>query len=211
MSGRDRASEEDELAWLSARLREHNRQVQWMVVLALFSAAALWFVCYAGCYWATLLFLTVAGGVDTQPPRIFPALFIYGAALLMAAAWVSQKLTLDDRPKDERSVLGVCADFLLAIPRVTLAIGATACAWQSLSRQELEFAAEFVACLRRDGRMPLHGVPVEIPERRMRQKILLALQIAGVIQVARKDRVAWISLVPDNRPGENLGQTEKRQ
>ena len=96
-----------------------------------------------------------------------------------------------DKPAGE-----IIADFLLAIPRMTLAIGGTLAAWQRLSDPDLAQAANFLHRLAQATRLPMSGVHVEIPDPAAATRILFALQITQVIDAHRDGQEFWLKLNP---------------
>ncbi len=193
MSARD-----ERLSPTAAALRDHfarhNRRVAVLVALTLFLATGLWFISYAIVYWLTLLFLSAAHGLEARPPDTFPVLFIYSAALLIIVSWIARAIFPNDTARDDKSLFEIAADFLLAVPRATLAIWGNLSAWQRLTDDELELAAGLVKLLRDEPRLPLQSLPVELPDRASRRKILLALQLSQVIKIRRTNSVTWLSL-----------------
>lgn len=174
----------------------HNRLVFLVALLTLCVAAALWFVVYALLYWIAVLFTASTRGMDAQPPDILPALFIYSGALLVLLTWLANCRRTNDLPRDEQTLLTIAADLLLAIPRATIAVWANLSAWQSLTEPELHLAAELLARLERERRIPLHQLPLEIPGESARMNILLALQLTDQLRVYRSGGETWLACVP---------------
>lgn len=191
---------DDELAKITRALRlhfaEHNLRVALLSLLTLVASLALWFLLRATARWLSLLTISAVQGTDARLPRSLDSIFLFAAATSLFVAWVDRRMTTDDRARDHKSAAEIVWEILLAIPRSTLAIGATLSAWQHLSRLELTTAATLVARLRAHRRMPLHTLPLEIPEEALREKILFALQLVQVVEVRREDREFWISLNP---------------
>ena len=191
---------EQRLAWLRRRFAEHNQLVLLLAVLTLFVAAGLWFVLFAVLFWLSLLFTSVADGVDAQRPDILPALFIYAAGLLLLLTWMAGSRFANAPLKDKKSPLEIAAEFLLAVPRATLAVWGNLSAWQKLDEREMELATDLIARLLEERRVPLHQVPLDIPEPRDRMKILLALQLIEVLQVSNSDATVWLSIRSKREP-----------
>ncbi len=179
---------------LRTHFQRHNRRVAYLASLTIFVAAGLWFISYAIVYWLTLLFLSATRGVEARPPDTFPALFIYSALLMIFVSWLARVLFPDETPNDDKSVAVIATDFLLAVPRATLAVWGNLSAWQRLSDDDLELAAHLVELLREEPRLPLQTLPVEMPGQAARRKILLALQLAQIIKMRRSNGVVWVSL-----------------
>lgn len=188
------AQETPTIRALRARFAQHNRQVLLLAGLTLFAAAALWVIAYAVVSWLALLFVSAVRGIEARPPETLPALFIYAAATLVLVSWWARRFSIDDTPRDEKSGLEIATEFLLAIPRMTLAIWGNLSAWQRLSDPEIEQAAAVIERLSAEGRVAWHSLGLDIPSRAARQKILLALQLAQLIHVRRIEGNLWIYL-----------------
>ena len=184
------------IAWLRRRFAQHNRLVALVAVLTLIVAAALWYLLFAILYWLALIFASVSHGVDARPPDILPVLFIYAAGLLLLITWIAGSRYLDGPLKDKKSPFEIVAEFILAVPRATLAVWGNLSAWQRLDPREMELAAEFLGRLLDEGRIPLHELPLEIPDPKTRMRILLALQLIEALNVKRSDGTVWLSLPP---------------
>ncbi len=181
---------------LRLHFSRHNARVVLLAALTLAAAAVLWAALYLLAQWLTLLASVAISGEDTPVPRAFPATFAAVAAGLLGCAWLDRRLTPDERARNEKTAREILTDFVLAIPRVTLAAWGTLTAWQRLSRTDLALAAALIEQLATLHRMPLHAAGIEIPDAAAREKILFALQLTEVIDVRRNDRGFWIALHP---------------
>lgn len=187
------------IAWLRARFSEHNRLVVILAVLTLLVTAGVWYLLFAVLYWLAFLFASVRHGIDARPPDSLPALFIYSAGLLLLFTWLARKRLDNEMPKDEKTPWEIAMEFLLAVPRATLAIWGNVTAWQRLDARELSLAADLVNWIEDDGRVPLQEVPIEIPDPADRMRILLALQLIEVIQLRHSEDAMWLSLAPKSQ------------
>lgn len=181
---------------LRAHIADHNFRVALLTLLTLLGAIVLWFLLHATLHWLALLAVTVVKGVDARAPAFVDQAFWFAAATLLALAWIDRRFRPDDRPRDHKSAAEIAWEILLAIPRATFAIGSTLSAWQNLDPRELTTAAELIERLGHDRRMPLHALPLEIPNERLRLKILFALQLLQIIEIRRENRELWVSLSP---------------
>ena len=97
---------------------------------------------------------------------------------------MSRKLRQNHAPQDHKGIGGHLVDLVLAVPRVTLSVFGTGGAAARLNDTELGYAW---ALLRRmdesNAPLPMQSVPVEIPNEAMRNKILLTLQLSGLIEI----------------------------
>lgn len=190
------ASPREIAATVRSELAGHNLRVVLLALLAAVAAGILWGALYGIAYWLTLLFLTAARGVDTPVPADFRVSFFAIAGGLLAYACIDRWLHPDDRPRDTPTTGEIAFDFVLMIPRVTLAVWSTLTAWQPLNRRELERAASFVQQLENERRIRLQSMPIEIPNERARDRILLALQLTRFIDIRREDQEYWVTLNP---------------
>ena len=184
------------IALLRRAFAEHNRLVILVAILALIIAAALWYLLYAALFCLAFLASPVFGGMNGHPPEAFPALFIYAAGLLVLLTWVAGKYSPNEVLKNDKSLLEIASEFLLIVPRATLAVWGNLSAWQRLSPDEIEMAADFLEHLDAARRIPLYHVALDIPNAGARMRILLALQLTGQIRVHRTDGEVWIAPAP---------------
>jgi len=171
------------------RLREHfhrhNRRVLALTLVTFLLAAGLWAALYFVMWW-----LVVLGGVTVNPFDFHPPTgplargFIATAVVLCLFAWLTRRLRPNEVPVDHKGIGGNMLDVLLAIPRLTLAIFGAGAATARLNSHELEYAWDLLGRMNEaGGRLAMQTLPVEIPDRRMRRRILLALQLSGIIEI----------------------------
>ena len=180
--------------WLRGRFAEHNRLVILLAALTLLVTAGVWYLLFAVLYWLTFLFGSVVRGMDARPPDALPAFFIYSAGLLLLLTWFARKRLDNAMPKDEKTPGEIAMEFLLAVPRATLALWGNVSAWQKLDERELGLAAELIERIVDEERVPLHEVPVDIPDPRDRERILTALQLIDVLNVRQGEDAVWLTL-----------------
>jgi hypothetical protein len=170
---------------LRARLREHNRRVLALTLIAAGFAAALWAGLYFVVWWMFILAESIFAPVDFQPaagPLIRG--FIATAALLCAFAWVARLLRPNEAPRDHKSYGEHALDVVLAIPRATLAAFGTGGAAARLSDEEIRLAWNLLRKMKdRDSPVHVAELPVDIPNDAMRDRILLALQLCGIVAI----------------------------
>ena len=179
---------------LRREIASHNRQVLLIATFTLLVAALLWTVLYAVCCWAVLFSFIVADSARESVPPGFGLLFAIAALCSVIYAWLDSRLTPHALPRDDKRLPEIAADFLLALPRITLAVWGTLRAWLWLSQAECVMAAEFLHRLQRARRAAMHSVPLDIPGGPQRFRILFALQIIRVIEMRRDGNETWITL-----------------
>ena len=179
---------------LRREIIRHNLRVACIALFTLLVAAGLWVVLYAVCAWVILLFFVAVDSQHPALPRGFTVLFAVAAACSVAYAWVDRHFTPHSLPRDDKTSGEVITDFLLALPRITLTIWGTLRAALWLPASERAAAATFLHRLAAERRLPLHRVPVEIPDAPARFRILFALQILEVIDLHRDESEITIRL-----------------
>lgn len=179
---------------LRAHFFRHNLRVLLLAAGTALAATACWVVLYGVCCWLLVLAFAVFELPFTRVPRGFGTLFAVAALCAVAYAWIDQRLTPNARPTDKKPVAEIAADFVLAIPRMTLAIGGTLRAWLRLSEMELRQAAELLHRLAEEKRVPMSGVRLEIPDPPTAAHVLFALQLTQIIDVRRDDTEYWLRL-----------------
>jgi len=170
---------------LQEHLRRHNRSVLGLTLLTAGAAIALWTFLYCMVWWLFILGGTVFSFASFTPSAgIFFRCFLATAVLLCIGAWLSRKLRPNQAPRDHKGAGEHFMDLLLAVPRITLAIFGTGAAAARLNDAELESAWLLLRRMdRAGGPLPAQMVPVEIPNAAMRDKIIMALQFSGLIEM----------------------------
>jgi hypothetical protein len=185
---------------LRRRVRAHNFRVLGSTIFAVVVVIVLWIAAYAACYWLVLLFLTSVVGPYARMPARFSEGFGIVSGLLLAAAWVIRWLHPHPRPPDKKGRLAYALDFLLTLPRLTLGVGQNLSAWQSLRRSDLPAAVQLVDRVREVRKMPLHSLPVEIPDQRRRDRVVEALLQLHLLELGQDDRAGFLRLAPRDVP-----------
>ena len=165
----------------------HNVRVVLLSLGTLVFAAAAWVLIYAFCSWLLLLFVTVTNPLRQTMPHGFDALFGLVAICSIIYAWFDQQFTANVLPSDKKGIGEIIVDIILAVPRTTLAIGGTLRAWQHLSDLELRQAAALLRRLDGERRVPMSSVRQEIPDPDVAMRVILALQLAEIVEVQRDD------------------------
>ncbi len=181
---------------LRAHFKRHNRGVATLALGTFCAALALWLLLYGVCCWLIVLGLAAIDRSDLGIPRGFGFVFTVAALCAIGYAWIDRRLTPNELPRDDKRPAEVVSDFLLAIPRMMLAVGGTLAAWQRLSDADLEHAATFLHRLAEATRLPMSRVRLEIPDPAAAKRILFALQITQVIDAHRDGQEFWLKLNP---------------
>jgi hypothetical protein len=170
---------------LQEHFRRHNRLVLGLTLLTAGAALGLWGLLYGVIWWLFLLGGTAISDSGFTPSSgIFFKGFLAAAAVLCFTAWLSRKLRPNRAPRDHKAISEHFMDLLLAVPRITLAIFGTGGAAASLSEPELESAWLLLRRMdRADSPLPIQTVPADIPDAPTRDRVLMALQVSGLIEM----------------------------
>ena len=166
---------------LRRMLVRHNWHVLFLAVSTVFVAAAGWALVYGAMYWALLIALTLAKGAEAVAPPPFLSRFVSIGIVVCALLWLTRKRGAVERPRDSKSPFEVFMDFALALPRTTLAAWDTLFAFQFLDEKERSLAWRLLQRLDKTPALPAYALPQELPDPDTRQKILMALQLTGLI------------------------------
>jgi nitrate reductase NapE component len=170
---------------LRAHLQRHNRRVLGLMAAMFLIAAVLWVGLYFVVWWMFLIAGTAAKAADFHPVA-GPLMrgFAATGVLLCASAWIGRLMRPNEAARDHKNFGEHLMDVVLAVPRLTLAVVGTGGATARLSEPELEYAWEILRRMN-EGERPVRvsELPVEIPDAVMRRKIVLALQLSGVIEI----------------------------
>lgn len=177
---------------LRARIRRHNWHVAGLSLATLLGAAALWLAAYGIAYWLMLLALSATVGEEAQPLPYFRDCFIGLAATLLFFAWLHRRLNPDERPRDRKTAGEVAFDFVLLIPRMTLAVWGNLSAWLSLNAAELQGASDLLERVRAQKKVPLQTAPIDLPEEKSRERVLLSLLLLELLEIRKEDGALWL-------------------
>lgn len=172
---------------LREELSRHNRRVLGLAFLSAAAAVFFWALFYFLSYWLTLLAITVAGPMDVRMPEGFTMGFFMVAVGLCVVAAIGQWRHPHELPADHKPVGEIALDFLLAVPRMTLAVWGNLRAWQYLDRHELELGVRFLGALEHEQPIGMHRLPLHLPDPRTRSRVVLALQLIGFVETRRVD------------------------
>ncbi len=164
----------------------------------IFSAIGLG-VLYGGLYWVTMFLQTTLHGGDAVVPNVFHSAFGVSALGLILVAIVDAYLNPHERQVDDRPTIEHIGDILLFLPRLTLAMLQNFKVWPRISSAELPTAAKLMDRLRVKN-VPLQTLPLDIPNKRTRARVLVALQVANLAEVRTEDETLVLhlhALAPD--------------
>lgn len=195
----------DTATLLRQHLLRHNRQVILLSLVTFIAALLLWALLYGVLCWLLLLGFSVFDVPHPQIPRGLPILYAVTAVCMVLYESIDQRLTPNQRVRDRKPPLEVFSDFVLVLPRITLSIPGTLSAWCRLTPLEFQQAAALLHRVATHAHTPLSTMPLDIPEERSRNRILLTLQILQIIDLKREDHDFILKLNPLRPP--DLGLT----
>jgi hypothetical protein len=168
-------------------LAAHNRHVLTVSAGSLFVVAVVWVLTYFGLYWLILLALTIQNPLEAQPPVSYPVHFIFLATLIVAGVALATWNRPAPRPRDQKDWSEIALDFLLLLPRATVGAVENLGAIQRLNRRELTSAWALLQSFAEQPFLPLTALSLEIPNERMRERIIRALQFSQLIELRERD------------------------
>ncbi|MFZ4775345.1 MAG: hypothetical protein ACOYM3_08290 [Terrimicrobiaceae bacterium] len=191
------------------RISSHNRNAVIASLMSLLGAWVGWTLAYGLVVGITLGLLTVVNGQEvisgerllSLPVWIHPTAMAAALALLIWAA-------VDERqkryhPVSDRPVVGwhILGDVLLLPARLTFGVGHQFAAIIRLSPSEKVEAYTLLHHIFTEKRCPSHSLGAWFPDARRLRKLLLALQLAGWIDLLRTEE-DWIYIVRSSEQDE---------
>lgn len=194
---------------LRSHLAAHNRRVLALAGATLIAALAAWALLYFVCCWVLVLAIAIFDLPMPGIPRHFLLVYVIAALCGIGVAWIDQRFTRNARLVDKKTPWEIAMDFLLAVPRMTLAVAGTLTAWQNLNDAELLEAAELLHRLGQEKRVPMSGVRLEVPDPAAAVRILFALQLTQVIDAYREENNEfWLRLNALRPPGLRMARED---
>jgi hypothetical protein len=195
---------------LKEHFRRHNRWVLLLAVLTAFISALIWAAVYFTVYWLVLLAGSIADvNYQPKPGEVLRSCAI-ATATLLAIAWAARRVRPNAAARDKKHFFEHLLDVLLALPRMTLSIVGTGSASARLNREELQHALDLLHRMDESRKpLPIQYLPVDIPNAKMRDRILLALQYSGIIEI-RTNRETGPVLVFRSQEVRELAQDRVR-
>jgi hypothetical protein len=185
------------------RFAEHNRSCWAAAFLSVLGTGLAWLFFFALFTGAVLVFETVrTGSTDLMRPP--PWYWIVGAslagALLLLGAvdrWRKRYQLPPDRP-----IIGwhLFPEFLLLPPKMTFAIWDHLAARVNLSSHDKADAWSLLQTIYLNRRIELWQLAQEIPDERRRNRLLIALQLTGWIDLHRGEETWFYRVLSDEEP-----------
>lgn len=179
---------------LRTHFARHNLRVLLVAGGTLLAVVAAWFLLYFVCTWLIVFGLAVFDLPYVRIPSGFGIVFCVAAGCAVIYAWIDRRLTPNERARDEKRPSEIVEEFVLAIPRMTLAIGGTLAAWQRWEPGDFVQAATLLHRLAGSKRVPMSSVRLDIPDASAALRILFGLQLTQVIEVQREGQEFLLKL-----------------
>ncbi len=181
---------------------QHSRRVMGVAALTLGLSLLLWAGIYFLFYWAALFLITLIQGVDAAEPSGFAFRFLVIAGGLCGWSFLRQALWPYPHIGDRKSAIAIALGAIFALPNMSVSAVKTLTAYRSLDEEDLFAAWRLLGKIARAGSITIQELPIEIPREATRRKVMMALQLTGLIQLqggANRIRIA-------NEAGKRLGQ-----
>ncbi len=167
--------------------------------MALIFSAIGWGVLYGGLYWVTMFLQTTLHGGEAVLPEAFHKVFGGCAFALMLIAMLDAYINPHERQVDDLPTIEHIGDILLFLPRLTLAVVQNFKVWPRISSAQMPIAAQLMDRLRMKN-VPLHTLPLDIPDKRTRTRVLVALHVSNLAEVRTEGETLVLhlhALAPD--------------
>ena len=174
--------------------RRHNREAIWLTLITLAAAVLLWTLFYIAVYGLILLVMSAVQGGDARIPPMFLPVFACCAMLLCAVAWVMRKMRPGFFVSDYKTWFETFTDILLVLPRITFQVWGNFSACQFPGEMELEAAWELMRTIGAQGKINVRQLPLEVPDPRLRARVVFLLQLAGLAEVRSYSDGLWLVL-----------------
>jgi hypothetical protein len=175
--------------------KRHNREALALALVTLVAAALLWTVFYIVIYAVILLGMSSVEGGDARIPPSFAPVFVCCALLLCAVAWVMRRMRPGMFVPDRRPWFETFLDIVLLLPRITFEIWGNFSACQRPTEAELAAAWDLMQAIRDEGgKLNVRQLPVELPDKRLRARVVFLLQLVGLVEVRNYSDGLWLAL-----------------
>lgn len=174
-------------ASLRAHFRQHNVTAVALAACTLVGAVLFWSGLYFVLHWFTLLFATILNGDDAHMPAHFTLMFAGAAFGLCFIAAGLRWMQPHEQTADRKPFAEILGSFLLVIPRITFAVWGNLSACRFLSEREMEIAWRLLQKITAERQINIQSVAVEIPDPRVRDKIVFTLQVAELVYFKKTD------------------------
>ncbi len=185
---------------LRAHVRSHNISVLAASGAALLFSLIGWAVLYGVAWWVAMFFATIESHGEAWPGADFHfgCAVAFGGTMLLAV--VDSFVFPHEEVVDSRGFFGHVFDVVLFIPRISLASLQNFSAWARIPRAAMPHAVRIIERLRKEQRVPLHALPLELPNDRLRNTMLATLGITQIVEMRSEKGelvLRWSPLAPE--------------
>lgn len=165
-------------------VREHRRQVLWVVFLNVVAVLVGWIGLYYALQGVVLLGITAVQGVDAELPEFFDAIYVsLVVALFFVWALTKSRTGVLLPPKDDTSLREVLVEVLTLMPRLSMAIWGNIRAIRALERENFDLALGVLGVLANRRFVPVRELMGHWEDRQRLQRVLEGLQLMGVVDM----------------------------
>ena len=137
-------------------------------------------------------------GIEAQPD-MYPRYFWLSAAGMTVLALLEAWRNPHEIARDERSTFIQLFDVILFLPRITVAALLNFFAWAYLPQAAMPAALRLLGRLRMQESIPLHELPLDIPNLRLRRRVLAVLEVTQLTDIRTEKGqlvLRWSALAP---------------
>ncbi len=162
-------------------------------------AAFGWLAIFGIGYCIAMIVTAVDRGIDAQPDS-FVRYFWWSAGGATAFALLDAWRHPHETARDERPALVQLFDVALFLPRITVAALLNFSAWARLPRAAVKPAVRLLGRLAAEKTIPLHELPLDIPNLRLRRCVLNVLEVTQLTDIRTEKGqlvLRWSALAPE--------------
>ncbi len=168
---------------LKAHFASHNRQVILLAIAALVAALAFWILLYIFVEAIAMVAFTVSSGAEPHSASTLKLGYIAAACFVCALVFITQRFSRARMPRDHISLGAALSDLFLMLPRMTVFVWNGLRAWQRLDAREMRLAWRVLQRVEQERRVSLSSLPQDIPDTRLREKVVIALQLVELVEI----------------------------
>jgi hypothetical protein len=162
-------------------------------------ASVGWLFLFGIGYCVAMIATAVNRGIEAQP-ETYPRYFWMSAAGVTMLALLEAWRNPHEIARDERPKLFQLFDIILFLPRITVAALLNFSAWAYLPRVAVPAAVRLLGRLRTQESIPLHELPLDIPNLWLRRRVLAVFEVTQLTDIRTEKGqlvLRWSALAPE--------------
>jgi hypothetical protein len=180
---------------LERKISAHNRLVYLSTGGAALGVLLMWALIYGLACWLPVLGLTVIQGLDAENPAHLRHWIVVLMIAWMVLGWFDRQARLHrEEQASDGSIAELAWRFFMTPPRATFGVWDNPRNHVRLNGHELALASGFLERLYQVGKMPMHAVPVELPDDDARDRVLSALRLTELVRLRETEREDFLVL-----------------